>query len=107
MLVKPSEKTTALVRRGNWLFLAFWLAVTGYILLSAAGMTSRSLDKAFFSAAGIVFIVNFAHAILGLLSARQDSKKSQHPDPDVAALVDGKIDITEYRERKEQREREL
>lgn len=101
MLVKPSPKTSALMLRGNWLFWPLWGGGLLYRGLRAEGIISREWDGAFFSIFGILFAVNYINSIVALNSARQDAKKSQHPDPDIAALIDGEIDISEYRKRRE------
>lgn len=94
------------MRRGNWLFFPFWFATLAYIGLSAAGLISRSWDKLFFPIFGLLFAINFVYGIVALMSAREDASRSQHPDQDVADLVDGRIDIAEYGRRKEAADRE-
>ena len=100
MLFKPSPRTTTLMKRGNWLFVPLWLGTAAYIWLSGEGVIPQNWSKFFFPVFGLLFAANFIYALVALRSAREDAKKSQHPDPDVAALIDGHIDITEYGRRK-------
>lgn len=100
MLFKPSARTTTLMKRGNWLFLPLWLGTISYIWLSAEGVIPKQWSQLFFPVFGVLFALNFIYALVALNSARQDAAKSQHPDPDVAALIDGEIDIAEYGRRR-------
>ena len=100
MLFKPSKKTNALMKRGAWLFLPLWCGTVAYIWLTSEGIISKSWDTAFFAVFMLLFAVNFAHMLVALNSARKDATRSQHPDPDVAALIDGEIDLKTYGERK-------
>jgi hypothetical protein len=102
MWFKPSPRTVALLKRGNWLFLPLWLGVLAYIWLRGADVISSAWDKVFFPVVIVWMLVYAAHALKTLASAHADSERSQHPDPDVAALVDKEIDIAEYRRRKEE-----
>ncbi|GCL62585.1 hypothetical protein [Pseudaquabacterium pictum] len=101
MLFRPSERTKAHFRRGNWLFFPLWVGTLLYIWAGVEGAISREWDNVFFPVFGILFAANFVYGVVGLTLARQDATKSQHPDQDVAALIDGEIDIGEYRKRKE------
>ncbi len=100
MLFKPSDRTTTLMKRGNWLFLPLWLGTIAYIWLSAEGMIPKQWGQLFFPVFGLLFALNFIYALVALNSARQDAAKSQHPDANVAALIDGEIDIAEYGRRR-------
>lgn len=103
MWFKPSLKTVALLKRGNWLFFPLWFGVLAYIWLRSADVISRAWDKVFFPVVFVWMLVYAAHSVKALASAHADSKRSQHPEPEVAALVDKEIDIAEYRRRKEER----
>lgn len=103
MWFKPSPKTVALLKKGNWLFFPLWLGVLAYIWLRSAGMISSGWDKVFFPVVFVWMLVYAAHSVKAFASAYADSKRSQHPDPDVAALVDKEIDIAEYGRRKAER----
>ena len=105
MWFKPSSKTVALLKNGNWLFLPVWVGIVAYLGLRHAGVVSNSWDKVFFSMVILWMIVYAVHTVSALASLHRDSKRSHHPDPDVAALVDKKIDIAEYRSRKEEHAR--
>ena len=100
MLFKPSPRTIKLMRRGNWLFFPLWLGTLAYIWLSAEGAITLAWNQLFLLVFGLLFAANFVYALLALNSARQDAKRSQHPDPDVAAVIDGEIEIAEYGRRK-------
>ena len=89
------------MRNGNWLFFPLWVGTLLYIWAVAEGVISKKWDSVFFPIFGVLFFVNFVHSMIGLTLARKDMKKSQHPDKDVAALIDEEIDIGEYRKRKE------
>ena len=54
-------------------------------------------------AAGVVAMLLVAPS---LFSTSAEPPRSQHPDPDVRALANGEIDISEYRARKEAKERD-
>ena len=100
MLFKPSPRTVTLMKRGNWLFFPVWLGILAYIWLSAEGAIPRAWNQFIFPVLVLLVAANFVYALVALNSAHQDSKKSQHPDPDVAALIDGEIDIAEYGRRR-------
>lgn len=102
MLFKPSPRTITMIKRGSWLFFPLWPGAVAYIWLSAEGMVPRGWNQIFFPAFSVLFVLNFIYALVALNSARQDTKRSQHPDPHVAALIDGEIDIAEYGRRKAQ-----
>lgn len=46
------------------------------------------------------FIATAVGVVNGLSSMRRDVRKSLHPDPDVAALIDKEIDIAEFARRR-------
>ncbi len=100
MLFKPSPRTVTLMKRGNWLFFPVWLGILAYIWLSAEGAIPRAWAQIIVPLFVVLVAANFVYALVALNSAHQDSKKSQHPDPDVAALIDGEIDIAEYGRRR-------
>ena len=102
MLFKPSPRTVTLMKRGNWLFFPVWLGILAYIWLSAEGAIPRAWAQIIVPLFVVLVAANFVYALVALNSAHQDSKKSQHPYPDVAALIDGEIDIAEYGRRKAQ-----
>jgi uncharacterized membrane protein len=101
LLIKTSEKTNTLARRANRFFWPLWIGVAVYFGLRSLGIISADWDKWFFLIYIPSFVIVFGLIASVLISGHQDSKKSQHSDPDVAALIDGEIDITQYRLRKE------
>lgn len=102
MWFKPSTKTVALFKKGNFLFLPLWLGVLAYIWLRGADLIPSVWDKLFFPIVIVWMFICAAYTVKALASAHVDSKRAQHPDPDVAALIDKEIDIAEYRRRKEE-----
>jgi len=100
MLWKPSETTRRLFRRSTFAFLPVWLASALYLGARYVGWVSARWDKEFFFLFFVSFFALFFFGLAGLRSAYEDIKKSPHPDPDVAALIDGEIDISQYRVRK-------
>ena len=90
--------------RWDLVFWCFWLLAMAVAVCQHLGYEIPGLNAIVtllvpigFAVALIVFCGNVA-------AARKSLKTSPHPDPDVAALIDGKIDITEYRRRKETRD---
>ncbi len=75
-----------------------------YLLLWGIGMASIFMGAPFWA----VVLVGVAASCLALRDWRtvrslaRESINPSHPDPNVQALIDGKIDISEYRQSKEQ-----
>ena len=103
MWFKLSLKTVALLKKGNWLFYPFWFGILVYLSLRGAAVISSVWDKIFFLVLIVWMLVATSHWVRILASAHADSKRSQHPDPDVAALIDKEIDIAEFTRRREER----
>ena len=76
-----------------------WISGFAYIWLRAEGLIPPAWDSLFFPIFVLWFAVNFIYGLLALTSAYRDARKSQNPDGDVAALIDGEIDIAEYGQR--------
>ena len=76
----------------------------GYFVLTWFGIIPRSWH----AVAVPIFIVAGLIAMIATLpamsSAWRDGQHSNHPDPEVRALIDGEINITEYRLRKKSKE---
>jgi hypothetical protein len=101
MLFKPSQRTRAILNRGAWIFLPLWIGSAVYFWLVAEGVISQRWDALYFPVAFIWLVIYIAHTLKAFASVTDDLKRSQHPDQDVADLIDGRIDIGEYRARKE------
>ena len=104
---KSSPRTRKLMSRQGWMFWPLWLGTAGYSYARGAEWIDKSWDSVFFLFFEIGFSVALVVSIMGLQSARNDLSKSQHPDSDVAALIDEEITITEYRQRKEVRDESI
>ncbi len=102
MLFRPSEHTSSLLKRGVWIFLPLWIGSTVYFWLVSDGVISKSWNRVYFLVACAWLAIYIAHTIRAFASVAEDLQKSQHPDPDVADLIDGKVDIRTYRERREE-----
>ena len=89
------------MKRVAWIFLPIWLGMAIFIWLSAEGIISKSWNTPVYLALAVLFAIYWVHSLVAAASIHEDLQKSQHPDPDVAALMDGEIDITAYRERKD------
>jgi hypothetical protein len=101
MLFQPSPLTTSLLKRGVWIFLPLWLGSAVYFWLIAEGVISKSWNRVYFIVACTWLAIYIAHTLRAFASVSIDLKKSQHPDQDVADLIDERIDIATYRARKE------
>lgn len=102
MLFQPSHQTSSQLKRSAWIFLPLWISSAIYIWLVSEGVIPTRWNGLFFLIAFIWLAVYIAHALMAFASVANDLKRSQHPDSDVADLIDGRIDITTYRARKEE-----
>lgn len=89
-------KTRKRLRVSNIAYLVLW--VLNVALIIANGPFWMIL---LVSVAGGYFALRDRRVVQAL---GKESVMPAHPDPDVQALIDGKIDITEYRLRKEKRD---
>jgi len=91
------------VLKKYWDLAAFYIA---WLLIVFAPEIVAKTTLSYRNLIGMAFIF-FAFYLLRVGSRFRTSLKkfSSHSDPDVAALVDGRIDIAEYRKRKEDREK--
>jgi|KBSMisStaDraftv2_1062788.scaffolds.fasta_scaffold923254_2 hypothetical protein len=101
MLTRVSRRTLTLLKRQKLLFIPLWWGLLGYFLFRhVLGFVPHEWDRLFFAVFELLFAISFVHGVVTFLSARKDASKSQHPDPNAAALIDGEIDIAEYGRRR-------
>jgi len=91
------------VLKKYWDLAAFFVA---WLLIFFAPEIVAKTSLSYRNLLGLAFIF-FVFSLLRVGSRFKTSLKkfSSHSDPDVAALADGRIDIAEYRKRKEDREK--
>jgi hypothetical protein len=102
MLFQPSNQTSSQLKRSAWIFLPLWISSVVYIWLVSERVIPTRWDGLFFVIALIWLAIYIAHTLMAFASVASDLKRSQHPDSDVADLIDGRIDIATYRARKEE-----
>jgi len=101
----PSSETKARSPKASRLPFATFTGFFAYIALEWLGIIPMSWSPFFFAA----YFVALFFAVIILLReidwAYHEKLKSDHPDPDVSALMNGEIDIPEYRRRTDHAER--
>jgi uncharacterized membrane protein len=103
----PSRETVVRSRRAGKFFGPVWLAFVIFFGLRWAGVIPHDWDGLAFAASIVAFVVVAIASLAAFDDAWQDGQKSSHPDPDVRALIDGEISITDYRLRKESAAQEV
>ena len=84
---------------------ATFIGFFAYIALERLGVIPMSWSPFFFAAYFVAFFVAVSFILREMDWAYREKLKSDHPDPDVRALINGEIDISEYRRRKDHAER--
>ena len=95
---KPSGHTIARSKRASVLFNLAWFGSLAYFL--ARGHISPVWDRVYFAFIFVIFPLTFVSVLLVMISARQDARRSQNPDSDVAEVVDGECEFDEGERRK-------
>jgi hypothetical protein len=104
-LWSPSPETRAHQRRFRLVFLFSWLLFIVYSVGCDLGYFPDSWARFVVPIAVLTTVVSFFLVVPFLLSARRDIARSQHPEPNVCALIDGEITLEQYGQRKQNDER--
>jgi hypothetical protein len=82
-----------------------WLLFLVYAVASDFGVLPLSWARFVVPVAVSLSLASVLLAVPFLLSARRDTSRSQHGDPDVRSLIDGEINLEQYGQRKSEVER--
>lgn len=99
----PVERGPTSGRRFSWPALIGAAIVIG---IGAYADLGKYSDVGFKIAMALAAVVAFALVAPHLFMEGGEKEPATHPDPDVRALLDGKIDLTEYSARKDSREKD-
>lgn len=101
LLWKQSSRTRQLFRRHALFFVGWWLICAAFFMAPLEEWLTAGWTRLLGTMLAFGFLISCILGLQGLRSACKDMKKSANPDPDLAALIDGDITITEFRERKD------